>query len=83
MGRFKNWRNSGSRSHSREQSNDSIFYGHHANNRISKDRFGNELSRISGRADQMSSLDEQDIDDMESCRLTVMGDTSVIRTEAS
>lgn len=31
----------------------------------------------------MSSLDSQDIDDLESCRLTVQGDTSVVRTEAS
>ena len=51
-------------------------------NRISKDRFGNELSRISrGVENTMSSLDSQDRDDIESCRLTVQGDTSIVRTE--
>ena len=60
---------------------DSLLYGRNQN-RISKDRFGNELSRISCKADQLSSLDSQDRDDMESCRLTVQGNTSIVRTEA-
>ena len=60
---------------------DSLLYDRNQN-RISKDRFGNELSRISCKADQLSSLDSQDRDDIESCRLTVQGDTSIVRTEA-
>ena len=53
-------------------------------NRISKDRFGNELSRISrGVEADLSSLDSQDRNDIESCRLTVQGDTSIVRTELS
>ena len=54
-------------------------------NRISKDRFGNELSRISmGVEADLSMLDSQDRNDLESCRLTVIGEiASNGRTEIS
>lgn len=70
--KLKRWRESGSfNDNSRESGrNTSSFMNH--NNRISKDGFGNELSRISrGVEADMSSLDSQDRNDIESCRLTV------------
>jgi hypothetical protein len=51
-------------------------------NRISKDRFGNDVSRISKNVD-FSGLHSQDRDDIESCKLTLEDNESTHRTEAS
>lgn len=39
-------------------------------NRISKDRFGNDLSRISMNVEALNSIDSQVANDLESCKLT-------------
>lgn len=88
--KFSNWRNSVSASVDISQESGDTYRTLLSssalnNNRISKDRLGNELSRISrNAAADYSSLDSQDRNDIESCRLTVEeGNTSIVRTEAS
>lgn len=54
-------------------------------NRISKDRFGNDLSRISMNVEALNSIDSQVANDLESCKLTTNEEEtkSQYKTEAS
>ena len=69
-------------SNSKDNSRNSSGGRNNNQNQISKDQFGNELSRISmkAEADQYSSLDSQDKNDFETCTQT---NTSVMKTEIS
>lgn len=56
-------------------------------NRISKDKFGNDLSRISVNAEALASMDSQERNDLETCSNIGMGkmddNKSQYKTEAS
>ena len=77
--KFQNWRGR----NGVDESKDSLVdISNQSNNRISKDKFGNELSRISMRADQTTPFDSLERQDIESIDVRA-NNTSIMRTEAS